>query len=222
MKLIYSILISAALSFTAFSQCPEFKVVENSGMIDAGETVTFAAVFPDNFSLKNLSLEWSVNQGKSYDGDGTTQIRVITTKDMEGSNLVATLRVTGLPSNCVSTASETVIIKSIPTLEPLRTFSEVSWQDEFSYMDSLIFRLSNDPNSRGYIQFYVKRTDDINKVSKRINELFDHVDRRKFNRNLIFFDVCAVDESLTIHWTVPDGADVPEMGDCEKIYLDLN
>lgn len=227
-KFIFSLSLVFFVSLVSYSQiqnspCPVITVNGPQTLVTAGDYVKFAVVLDENSSRSKFSFDWTISQGEIIAGQGTAEIMVATKREMEGSNLKASVSVIGLDRNCDSEFSETAVIGSVigcgrPAYEYGKKLS--IW-DEFGRLDNFFVTLQNSIGSRGYILFAIEKSESKSEVKTRISQLLDHFDFRKFDRSLVLFDVCYETTNQTSLWIVPDGAQFPEIGECEKVEIDL-
>lgn len=81
--------------------CPATEISTPTGSIKAGKTVIFAAKI-SGIEPSDISYNWTVSAGKIIKGQGTSKIKVKTTRDMAGSSLTAIVEPhgTGIGSFC--------------------------------------------------------------------------------------------------------------------------
>ena len=94
-------------------------------------------------------------------------------------------------------------------------------EDEFLRIDNFLVTLINIPKSKGYIFFEIEKTEDLGDVKKRLTSVFNHIKNRNFNRDLILYDICYAEDNQTTFHIIPEGASLPEIPNCEKVYIDL-
>lgn len=224
-NLILTVIFIFCFSIFAFAQvnlpCPKIEVHGPSSLVNAGETITFSANVDGKTPDSNLEFEWTVSAGTIIDQQGKPEIRVMTTEEMAGSNLTATVKVKGIFENCNNEASEIAVIESL--LEVcLFPYEKMSLEEELGRFDNLLFTLQNNPGARTHILFEIDKTENLSEVKTRVTKVFDHIfGRRKFSRNLFFFDICYADHTQTTFRIIPDGVEIPSFLDCEKVEIDL-
>lgn len=155
------------------------------------------------------------------EGQGTNKITVTTTSDMAGSNVSATVKVKGLNSICNKEASDFAVIEDGGDCTLPTQYGKISSEQEFALIDNLLVTLHNIPQSKGYIFFEIEKTEDLGDVRKRLMSFFNHIKSRKFNLDLILYDICYAEENQTTFHIIPEGASLPETPKCEKAYIDL-
>jgi hypothetical protein len=100
---------------------------------------------------RSLSYQWSVSSGEIVSGEGTRSIKVVAPK---WSSLTASLNVIGLPPQCASTASMSVIREHIPTAHLFDQFSSAPFAKVSPHLDAFADQLRNQPGAMGYILFH--------------------------------------------------------------------
>ncbi|HEY0429565.1 MAG TPA: TIR domain-containing protein [Pyrinomonadaceae bacterium] len=92
-----------------FLICPrDFKVRGSPNSVKVGETITFVADVDSKDN--NLTYNWSVSRGE-IEGQGTAVISVLATEEMAGSDIMATVELGGLGSDCEKIRQDFVTVK---------------------------------------------------------------------------------------------------------------
>jgi len=86
----------------AEAKCPQFDVKGGKG--EKGETL-FTATATGPVNTDNLSVNWTVSAGTISAGQGTGQITV---EGPKGTDVTATMDISGLPAKCLGVVSATV------------------------------------------------------------------------------------------------------------------
>ena len=224
-KLFQALIFIFCFSIFAFAQvnqpCPKIEVYGPSSLVNAGETMTFSAIVDGKTPESNLEFEWTVSAGTIIDQQGKPEIRVMTTEEMAATNLTATVKVKGLPENCSSEASEIAVIQGMAGCgAPMNQYGKKSLNDERGSFDNFFVTLQNNVRSRGYILFEIEKNEKPEDVKNRISKLMKHFDFRGVSRSLVIVDVCYADKNQTSFWIVPDGAKLPDYGECERVDID--
>lgn len=233
-KLLCASIFICCFSIFVFSQtrnlpCPEVTVSGPKDLVRAGDTVTFIVTSKDEIKVEELDFElkvylkWKVSQGTIIQGQGTPLITVQTTPEMEGVlSVTVSVTITGLNSICNKEASETAVIEDFSGDCGLPDqYSKLSLEDEFSRIDNFLITLANNPVARGHIFFEIEKNEDLVDVKKRLTSVFDHIKNRNFNRDFILYDICYAEDNQTTFRIIPEGASLPEIPNCEKVYIDL-
>jgi len=189
--------------------CPTGIAVSGpSGLTNAGDTMTFTAT--SSGGTGNLGYEWSVSAGTIESGQGTPSITVRTNKDMQGSNVTATVNITGTDPacHCETTASASGGIAPVvgPTL--VTEFGPAKPDEIKANLDNFFIQLNNSPNAQGYIINYGTPA----QIKTRRAEIMKAIAFRKYDASRLTFVDGPPDGSGTVHtkfYLVPPGATPP-------------
>jgi hypothetical protein len=130
--------------------CAEVSVTGPSGLVKAGDTITFTA----NTSSGNVATyNWSVDAGTIISGKETNTITVQTTAGQTG-NITATLNTTSDCPDCPRTTTAIASFEAIPTAQLIDTIGAASNDDIKARFDALRIALSNDPTATAVIINY--------------------------------------------------------------------
>jgi hypothetical protein len=136
--------------------CPTVEVVGPAGVTAPGEAMFYRADVSGAGGEKVTSYKWTVSAGTIADGQGTDQIRIVSTREQAGSNITATVTVKGPGESCVATASETApVMANIVSMMPADEYGETSWEEERARFDNLLIQLNHDPKLHAFIQMAV-------------------------------------------------------------------
>jgi hypothetical protein len=187
--------------------CGTVSVSGPAGTIQPGETATFTAT---NTSPGNITYNWTVSAGTIVSGQGTPSITVATTREMGGSNITATVNLSGFADptcNCPATAQDTAGVASNPTSRQVDEYSNIPNDDVKARIDNFFITLNNEPNSRGYIIIYGTPAQ-IRRQRTQINQAIAF---RKYDASRVtFVDGPNNGEQRVKLWIVPPGADNPQ------------
>jgi len=188
------------------SSCPD--------SVDQGQPITFTANV-GNGTPPASSYNWTVSAGTITSGQGSTSITV-STDNLGGQNVTATLDVAGLDPSCPHTTSCTTAVKG-PPARP-RKFDEygnIRFNDEKARLDNFAIQLQNEPTSQGYIIGY--GSCDAEGLT-RANRAKDYlVNTRGIDASrLVTVDAGCLPELQVQLWLVPQGA-TPPTGDATGV-----
>lgn len=133
--------------------CPPLSVSGPAGVTQPGQTMTFTAS-----SAGDVTYNWTVSAGTIESGQGTPSITVRTSAADAGTNITATVTISGpaiTPDcNCTTTASETggVAREEVPILSD--EVGVATDDDIKARVDNFYIQLNNNPNARGFIINY--------------------------------------------------------------------
>ena len=216
-------------SILAFAQtsnlpCPEIRVLAPTGLVSPGDIVTFSVNINGEIPDSDVEFEWTISGGTIIDQQGKPEIRVTTTEEMEGTNLDATVKAKGISENCNNEASETAVIQAFPSHRGHQPhqYDNLPLEEELYKIDNFLVSLQNNPKSKGYIFFEIEKDENLANEKKRLISVFNHIfKKRNFNRDLNIYDVCYAKNNITSLYIIPEGTSLPEISNCEKIYIDL-
>ena len=185
--------------------CPTLTITGPAGVTNPGSPMTFTA----NGGSSDLTYTWEVSAGTIESGQGTPSITVNTTEDMAGSNVTATLNVTGTDPecNCDTTKTETAGIDDKPRTEEFDTFENIQNDDVKARLDLFFSRIQNDPNATGYIINYGTPRE----ITRRAKVINDYIRFRSQDPSRYVL-VNGGDQGTGIKTRlviVPSGADLP-------------
>lgn len=203
--LLTGLILAAAVAASA--QCPTLTVVGPAGITNPGDEMTFRAEL--NAIGPKVSYLWSVNAGTIIKGQGTSEIAVLATRELEGTAITATVEVDGLPQNCTRSASETAGVAQTIIGCAGDEWGDLKPNDERGRLDMFFAELSNNPNDVGLLIFRVKSGDRLDPSNSRIQFVLKHAKFRKFDKNRIWFALETAEEKSTQVWRIPPGAETP-------------
>lgn len=190
----------------AKTKCPTVSI--DVPLSNRGEPVVFSVTVGNNSSKRRLGYKWYVSNGVILLGAGTKSISVH--KENPGSNITATVEITGLPKGCDDTISET---------EPMICYSEAELIDEFSTatatidktrLNEALSRSDQNPNDLLFIvEYFPKDTSDFD-IRAKVKLITEYlVDIRKKDANSFTIITEKASEALTKIYLVPPGASNP-------------
>lgn len=130
---------------TISSSCPD--------AVDQGTPISFNASVGSG-TPPATTYNWTVSAGTITSGQGTTSITV-STDNIGGQSVTATLEVGGVDPSCGRTTSCTTAVRT--PIKPPRKFDEygnIRFNDEKARLDNFAVQLQNEPGSTGYIIGY--------------------------------------------------------------------
>src|SRR6185436_15015832 len=151
--------ITAATTTVTIASCPDCvpdivcpaPAASCPDAVDQGTPITFTVGGNLNATPAISGYNWTVSAGTITSGQGTPSITV-STDNLGGQSVTATLEVGGVDPSCGRTTSCTTAIKN-PIL-PARKFDEygnIRFNDEKARLDNFAVQLQNEPTSQGYI-----------------------------------------------------------------------
>lgn len=132
--------------------CPQISA-SCPDAVDQGQPITFTAMVGSG-TPPATSYNWTVSAGAITGGQGTTSITV-STDNIGGQSVTATLEVGGVDPSCGRTTSCTTSVRT-PS-RPARKFDEygnIRFNDEKARLDNFAVQLQQEPGATGYIIGY--------------------------------------------------------------------
>jgi hypothetical protein len=220
-QIILVTILAFIFSFSVFAQstnslCAKIEIT-GGGVVQPGEPMSFTAKVTDTVENSTLQYEWTVSAGKIAGGQGETLISVDTT-DLEGNNITATVRIKGLPKNCLNEASETGSVAMLPIGEPLDRFGKLPRDEIKARIQNLFVELGNNPNSLGFLHIAFGTNATNEEQRKHLQKILQAIDFLKYPKDRLIFAIgkSKSDEIiLTTVWIVPPGAKFPYCDNCE-------
>src|SRR5215213_5626889 len=111
-----SILVILLLACGAFSnahqtKCPKVELIGPSGVTHGGDTLTYVVSLSS--TPANIKYSWTVSHGVIETGQGTQSIIVRSTRADGAQEIVATVKIEGLPEGCNEDFSERGLIHEV-------------------------------------------------------------------------------------------------------------
>ncbi|HEX8286927.1 MAG TPA: hypothetical protein VF556_02970, partial [Pyrinomonadaceae bacterium] len=133
-------------------ECPSLTVTGPAEAVEPGGTMTFTANVSGG-NQENFTFEWTVSAGTIESGQGS---RSITVRAPQSGNVTATvnIRSTNAACECPASASETGIVRELPTAREVDTFNVLSNDEVRARLDEFFRVLQGDPTAQGYIITY--------------------------------------------------------------------
>lgn len=192
--------------------CPTIDV-SGGGVVLAGTPMNFTANVSGGSDTSGLTYRWSVSSGSISSGDGTPSITVDTTGLADGTNVTATVEVTGpgLCQNCSSlSASETGSVDVPDVARLFDEFGPLSNDDVKARIQNLYVELGNNPSAQGYIINY--GTD--REVARREKQIRDAITFLNLDASRVTLVNGGANPNgkgvYTKVWIVPPGATNPQ------------
>ena len=181
--------------------------------------MTFAVNVLSSVRLGKLEYAWTVSAGAIVRGQGTPSIEVSTAKEMEGSNVTASVKLGGVPSGCFAAASEVASIAYRPSgPDWLDEFGKLSVRDLRARLQNLYIRINNDPTAEGIIIVkFGKKASRTHKMA-HLNNIYNAIIWLKGDLTRVSFLISESDYENTSVGPVPLGADLANLGiDASKL-----
>ena len=189
--------------------CSEIKFAEEQRLLNVNKPAQINVELGEEFKSYKIKYLWAASGGKITRGQGTPVIELTPGAKDEGYNIFVTVKLDGLPENCLETMSHTFAVA--------RRAMDTPWFDLFgklptraveARLDNYFVALRNDPASEGLIALEFDKTESRAKKIKRLNIILAHVSLRGLDKSRLKFLLSEADEELTKLYIVPQGANL--------------
>lgn len=214
------LIVSGCLGIAAqTANCPKITITGPPGITMPGDRMTFSANVLSSAPLGRLEYAWTVTAGSVLRGQGTPNIEVLTTKEMQGSNVTASVKLKGVPIGCFAAASEVASIA--PRLSGphwLDEFGKLSIPDLRARLQNFYVLVNNIPTAEGIVIVkFDKKASRGRKVS-HLNNIYNAIIWLKGDLTRVSFLISESDYEGTSVGPIPLGADLTDLGiDASKL-----
>lgn len=207
--------ISAAAQTALPEHCPTISVTGPAGITRPGELITFSSN-PPLKDINGLRFHWAISAGTIEKGDGTPEIAVRTTREMNNINVTATVEISGLSDGCPRVASETAAVSSGFHPMLIDEFGKLPLNDVRGRLDTFFGELSSHTDQVGVIILHFAERTSESKLQQRKKIIENHIKLRRFPRNRILIFRRASEWENTQLYRMPPWAVDPYCSECEK------
>ncbi len=149
---------------------------------------------------------WSVSAGTITSGQGTTSITV-STANLGGQTVTATVEVAGLDPSCTRTASASTAIRGKkPIARKFDEYGNIRFNDEKARLDNFAIQLQNEPTAQGYIYGYGSCGSEGQERANRAKDYLVNTRGIDAGRLVVVDGGCKPELKIEL-WIVPQGAD---------------
>lgn len=178
-RLISTTIFTLICSISVFSQnrsvCPTVKMTSPNTITKAGDVMTFAASIIGEIENSELEYKWNVSIGEIVSGQEKPVITVMTTLDMAGGNVTATVEINGLPAGCENKFSEIGGIAHIlNNLDCFCDFSPKSVFEEMAILDNILIQLRNNTDLIAIFYLFFEKNPSSKQLDKRIRKMINY------------------------------------------------
>ncbi|HXI22649.1 MAG TPA: hypothetical protein VNG71_02160 [Pyrinomonadaceae bacterium] len=188
------------------SSCPD--------AVDQGQPITFTATVGPG-TPPATSYNWTVSAGTITSGQGTTSITV-STDNIGGQSVTATLEVGGVDPSCGRTTSCTTAVRT--PARPPRKFDEygnIRFNDEKARLDNFAVQLQQEPGATGYIIGYGSCDAEGQARASRAKDYLVNTRGVDAGRIMVVDGGCLPELQVQL-WIAPQGA-TPPTGDAAGV-----
>ncbi len=198
----------AGFSFSqaTVANCPTITIKGPAGVSRLSEQIKFTASL--NIVNTGLGYEWTVANGKIINGQGTNSISVLGSHSL--STVAVELKISGLPSGCSDTASESASVYDHPVCGlPFAEWVDRKPNEIRGELDMFFTTLANNPEEKGLVVLKVVENETLEPSNKRIQFIVKHAKFRKFELSRLIFRVTRADENRTTLNRYQPGVELP-------------
>lgn len=188
------------------SSCPD--------AVDQGQPITFTATVGPG-TPPATSYNWTVSAGTITSGQGTTSITV-STDNIGGQSVTATLEVGGVDPSCGRTTSCTTAVRT--PARPARKFDEygnIRFNDEKARLDNFAVQLQQEPGATGYVIGYGSCDAEGQARANRAKDYLVNTRGVDAGRIMVVDGGCLPELQVQL-WIAPQGA-TPPTGDAAGV-----
>ncbi len=188
--------------------CPTVDLIGPAGIVMPNEAIRYSVTVDKKGKDLKLEYIWSVRNGEIIEGQGS---QAITVKQPSNNSLTVTVEVTGFPTGCPNTSSETSFYCPPPQAAKIEEFSESISQVDKIRLDKMITSLEDKPNAQIYILRSFKEKSSQEKIDTAEKQLFNFLSKEKrIEKDRIILVRIPADIELTQIWLIPPGAERPK------------
>jgi hypothetical protein len=191
--------------------CSELKFAETQRVLNIYEPVRINVEVNEEFKKYKIKYLWAASGGKITRGQFTSEIELTPGSVDEGNNIFVTVKLDGLPANCLDTNTHTfAVARSI--IDPLfDSFGRLPKNDLYVRLDNFFVAVRNSSDADGLIVLEFDKAETRANKIKRLNEILKHVNRRKFDKSRLIFSISEADKEYTKFYVVPQGAKITQV-----------
>jgi hypothetical protein len=208
--------ITAATTTVTIASCPDCvpdivcpaPAASCPDAVDQGTPITFTVGGNLTATPAISGYNWTVSAGTITSGQGTPSITV-STDNLAGQSVTATVELAGVDPSCPRTASCTTSVRPLPAKARLfDEYGNIRFNDEKARLDNYAIQLQNEPTAQGYIIAYGSCDGEGQTRGNRAKDYL--VNTRGIDAGrLVVVDGGCMPELKVQLWIVPQGATPP-------------
>ncbi|MEZ5344852.1 MAG: hypothetical protein R2681_04765 [Pyrinomonadaceae bacterium] len=213
----FTVLSIILFQLVAFAQakedpCLKIQVIEPVVAVNPGEILSYQVSIPDELNISGLEYQWSVDQGKIVEGQGTSGIKVLT-EGLIATSVTAKVMVLNLPKNCAAEYSGSGTIAHMPKGHPPDEFGKLTERAVLQWLDPFAFGLRDAPGSTGWIINF--GPEDLVHARERLIAFYLSQEREIDLSRIVFAYIGSEPSIRTRLWIVPSDTNTNECKDCQ-------
>jgi len=222
-------IISAAIliftfCFAAFAQasenpCPKIEIISPSKTVVTSTFAPFSVKVGSETENLNIEYVWTASSGEIIIEPGTPNILLFLIKEDFGANITLTVKVKGLPKDCVDTISGVFPVVPPRIIDP-PYYGKVSRPEEMEYLDRIAWNLEHLQDFLAVLNIYADKNTSKIKVRRHLQRIFSYLtssERWKFDKARLIFIVCEDENERTAYWFKNSKINASDYKDCQII-----
>jgi hypothetical protein len=206
-------------------KCQIVSVEAPAKEVDAGISIVFSARLNTIVPTAKPEFKWQISAGTITAGEGTSSITV-DTAGLGGQLIEATVSVSGVPTTCSTSATQSVaILITGPNCGlAFDELGDIGFEDENARLDNFAIQLITNKEGRGSIIIFAARKTYENEARERLDRAKDYLVKvRKIDPNRVITVDGGYREDFTIYfYIIPPGVDPPAIeGDVSRTEIEL-
>ncbi len=207
-QIIFTVILIFAFCFAAFAQtneisCPKYSIIFLDKFIIPDKPATIIIQWDKDAktTFENLEYIWTSSSGKISQGQGTSKIEFLATKEDYNTNITFTAKIIGLPKTCNNLISEVFpIIPSLREPHPIDIYGKQKLMVEKARLDNAFIALNENDSYRLIIDLEFDKNDRRNYKISRLRNIYEFIKFRKHNLSQVLLLISNGDAELTRLW----------------------
>lgn len=192
--------------------CSELKFDETQRMLNVNEPVRINVEIKEEFKKYKIKYLWAASGGKITRGQETSAIELTPGIEDNGNNIFVTVKLDGLPENCLDTNTHTFAVTRRSWHPWFDMFGRLPGRYEVeARLDNYFIAIRNDSAAEGLIVLEFDKAETRAKKIKRLNKILEHINRRRFDKSRLKFLIFETDEEFTKLYVVPQDAKITQV-----------
>lgn len=208
--------ITAATTTVTIASCPDCvpdivcpaPAASCPDAVDQGTPITFTVGGNLTATPAISGYNWTVSAGTITSGQGTPSITV-STDNLAGQSVTATVELAGVDPSCPRTASCTTSVRPLPAKARLfDEYGNIRFNDEKARLDNYAIQLQNEPGSTATIIVYGSCAGEAQQRGDRAKDYLVNTRGIEAGRITVVDGGCRAELKVQL-WIVPQGATAP-------------
>lgn len=169
-----------------------------------GEQYNINVIVEGN-NWESLVYNWKLSNDMPFEGQGKPIVFFITTNEMNGLTVQASVEIKGLPVNCENIASDSFQILFNPgTLITLEDYEKLTFSKEKQRLDNVVSQLKGYKDGIAIFIIYYTENDTKQTLKNRITKISNYlIQKHKLSKEKFNFIVGGIDGNRTRVYLAP-------------------